>query len=383
VLYGIGNSRKGFVTIALSIGMVFLLGVVGLSIDIGRMYVTKNEAQAFADSAALDAARLLDGTAKGLNLAAAKAAANSNTWQFGTTRFNAPAVTFSPALDGVYSPAASAPAASAFVRVHVAANVPLFFLPIVVQSTQSTVAASAVAGWAKSTLPVTMGLGPFTPYSHKGCGAGCDKGGDPFGFTVGAEYTMVRGSNKNKLSSLCSGDNFDSILENMVQQAPSDFRGYLDYGSASGLKTEILDGGPYAQPVSLDPTSPDNSLANRLVSGEKNSVMAALTERVTKQDTDNESTDFTGYLSNIQAAREGQPVSKAGNGRRLMAVPVNSGPPAFKVTGYAMFFLNDLDYKKNGNAPACAQYIGPWTQGGLPGATLDNDGSKYILRLYE
>lgn len=375
--------RRGFVTVALTIQTVFLLGVAGLSIDIGRMYVARNEAQSFADSAALDAAKMLDGTAAGVTVAAAKAAANSNTWQFGTSRFDAPTVTFATALDGQYSPSAAAPASSKFARVQVAADVPLYLLTVVVRETRGRVAASAVAGWAKSELPVTEGLAPFSPYSHKGCGTGCDNAGDPFGFTIGEDYTLVRGSNKNKLSSLCDGDSFDSILTNMVQQAPSGFRGYLDYGSASGLSAAILDGGPYAHPVSTDPSSPDNSLAGRLVSGEKNSVMQALTERVTQQDTDSQSTDYATYLSNIQNARAGLPVSVAGNGRRLIAVPVNSGPPAFRVLGYAMFFLNDLDYKKQGNAPACAEYVGPWTQGGLPGATLDNDGSKYVLRLYK
>jgi uncharacterized membrane protein len=53
--------------IALMVSLVFLLGMVGLAVDIGRMYVTKGEAQSFVDSAALAAATKLDGTSSGLD----------------------------------------------------------------------------------------------------------------------------------------------------------------------------------------------------------------------------------------------------------------------------------------------------------------------------
>jgi uncharacterized membrane protein len=36
---------------------VVLFGMAGLAIDLGRMYITKNEAQSYADSAALYAAQ--------------------------------------------------------------------------------------------------------------------------------------------------------------------------------------------------------------------------------------------------------------------------------------------------------------------------------------
>jgi uncharacterized membrane protein len=48
--------------VALVVSMVFLLGMVGLAIDLGRMYIAKSEAQSFVDSAALAAAAQLNGT---------------------------------------------------------------------------------------------------------------------------------------------------------------------------------------------------------------------------------------------------------------------------------------------------------------------------------
>lgn len=60
------RSKRGFVLIATCIALVILLAVAGLGIDIGRMYLIKNELQAFADAAALTAALRLDGTDQGI-----------------------------------------------------------------------------------------------------------------------------------------------------------------------------------------------------------------------------------------------------------------------------------------------------------------------------
>ena len=61
-MVGVFQSRKrrairGYIMVATALSLPFLLGVTGLAIDIGRMYITKDEAQAFADSAALRAAQ--------------------------------------------------------------------------------------------------------------------------------------------------------------------------------------------------------------------------------------------------------------------------------------------------------------------------------------
>src|SRR5579864_2927987 len=56
----------GFVLIVTCIVLAILLGLAGLGIDIGRMYVIKSELQAFSDAAALNAALQLDGTDAGL-----------------------------------------------------------------------------------------------------------------------------------------------------------------------------------------------------------------------------------------------------------------------------------------------------------------------------
>src|ERR1700724_892666 len=79
--------EKGFVLVACAICAVVLFGMVGLAIDLGRMYITKNEAQSFADSAALYAAQQLDGTSAGITAADNAVKTNPNGWNFGTTAF--------------------------------------------------------------------------------------------------------------------------------------------------------------------------------------------------------------------------------------------------------------------------------------------------------
>jgi len=88
--------------VATSLSLFFLLGVAGLAIDAGRMYITKSEAQAFADSAALSAASKLDGTSTGITNATAAATANIDKWRFDTSKFSNIGVSFSHASNGTF-----------------------------------------------------------------------------------------------------------------------------------------------------------------------------------------------------------------------------------------------------------------------------------------
>lgn len=60
------SREDGFVLIVTCIVLAILLGLAGLGIDIGRMYVIRSELQAFSDAAALNAALQLDGTDTGI-----------------------------------------------------------------------------------------------------------------------------------------------------------------------------------------------------------------------------------------------------------------------------------------------------------------------------
>ncbi len=162
--------RRGFVMIAFTLSALFLLGVTGLAFDIGRMYVTRSEGQAFVDSAALAGVLQLDGTKEGL--LAAELAAQSNRdqrkrWAFNTASFSTPEVTFSNMAGSGFVERAAVPdppAGYKYIRVTARMDVPLTLLRLVVSATGSDVAASAVASQIKMK---TISDGVF-PWLHRG-----------------------------------------------------------------------------------------------------------------------------------------------------------------------------------------------------------------------
>jgi len=144
-----------------------LFGMAGLAIDIGRMYITKNEAQGYADGAAVSAAREFDGTASGITAAGNAVSASTNKWNFGTAPFTGTVVEYSADGSTGWSAAgAVAPANIRYVRVTATVgNLPLFFLPVVGTATLATVKAAAVAGQQPATT-LTSGLFPYSPIAH-------------------------------------------------------------------------------------------------------------------------------------------------------------------------------------------------------------------------
>src|SRR5690349_24730694 len=88
----IGGDRResGFTLIATAVCLIALIGMLGLAVDLGRVYITKNEAQAFTDAAALAAARCLNGKASGITNAnaAVTATMSTNRWNMATTSFS-------------------------------------------------------------------------------------------------------------------------------------------------------------------------------------------------------------------------------------------------------------------------------------------------------
>src|SRR5260221_4206697 len=100
------TDRRGFTLVASATCAVMIFGMAGLAGDIGRMYITKNEAQSYADSAALYAALQLDGSAQGVTNADAAVTANANKWNFATTSFSNTLVEYS--ANGITSWATSA-----------------------------------------------------------------------------------------------------------------------------------------------------------------------------------------------------------------------------------------------------------------------------------
>lgn len=94
------RSQRGFVLIIMSAAAIALFGVLGMAVDIGKMFIAKNETQAYCDSAALAAALMLDGTTTGIANAQTAVANSANTWNLNSSTISNPTVTFATAHQG-------------------------------------------------------------------------------------------------------------------------------------------------------------------------------------------------------------------------------------------------------------------------------------------
>ena len=143
------QSQKGFVLIVTAIAMTLLLGVAGLGIDIGRMYVIRAELQSFTDAAALSAVMELNGSDSGLVLArtgAGRLASGPHAmrWDMGTQPITNMTTTFSPD-NKTWLEQPKQASDCRYVRVVATEPAPLVFLRIFQPLTSTTVAAASVA----------------------------------------------------------------------------------------------------------------------------------------------------------------------------------------------------------------------------------------------
>ncbi|HTD43126.1 MAG TPA: Tad domain-containing protein [Bryobacteraceae bacterium] len=378
------GSEDGFVLLSAAAALILLLGMCGLAVDVGRMYITKNEAQAYADSAALDAATKLDGTATGIQNATAAVTGSVNTWQFNTTSFTRTTVEFSQ--DGLtgWDSSPSNPANYGYVRVTATArNLGLFFLPVVGTPQQMNIAALAVAGQILTsgfTANTNNGVFPFSPIAHAdGVTSSQVLANDPsgnFGFTAGQFYDMRWASNPKLTgkANVCPGDATNQWVTKADASNNSE-RGYIEETSASAIRAAIEDDG-LTLPVVLNQQV-------TMTGGAKGTEADALAARIA-QDTDPTSNPYSAYMN-----------AQNGNGRRVVTMAINSGPrdnsgvyrPAAQqnvVVGFAQFFLTAMTYPKAGNQAWCAEYIGP---GALvisqsnSGASTNGANGAYVVRL--
>jgi Flp pilus assembly protein TadG len=104
------KNERGSIVIMTAIGMLLLLLMVGLCIDVSRVYTVRAELQNAADAAALTAAAQLNGGDTGIDLAVARANAIVNTQGFGKANVTISSITFAKNLypDSDYMSAAAA-----------------------------------------------------------------------------------------------------------------------------------------------------------------------------------------------------------------------------------------------------------------------------------
>src|SRR5579872_6646661 len=153
--------QRGYVLIALSLGLVFILGMAGMAVDIGRMYVTKAEAQSFVDTASFGAALELDGTAAGITRALNAVSNDPKKWEFQNDAFTNVTTQFGTSSAGPWVANPNPATNYYFAQVQTTVSLPMYLVGAL-GSTHSTIAAAAIAGRA-GTTGVPGGEFPFSP----------------------------------------------------------------------------------------------------------------------------------------------------------------------------------------------------------------------------
>jgi hypothetical protein len=221
-----------------------------------------------------------------------------------------------------------------------------------------TTNASSIAAQAQITN-FPAGLLPFSPIGPSSLP-------DNFGFSPGVQYTIRYPSGGGpKKTDVCGGDQANTYWQSL----PAQDHGYWGSTSAAALRGEIVDN---TQTTAIEIGDPVP-----MVGGNKNTEGSALDSRVL-EDSDSLSPTYSAYMA-----------LGTGNGRRVIAVPINSGPSAFTAIGIGAFFLlpTPVYQAVKGNTPICAEYIGPYVQGSIRGgagvtASTGTTGG-YVVRLIQ
>jgi hypothetical protein len=353
-----GSRERGYVLATLAVLIAVLMATVGFAVDFGTAYIVQNEAQAYCDSAALAAALELDSTGEGINRARQRALAVPNRWLFSGTAFGSVIVEFSSDADGPWEASPASPSGYGFARVRTGAAAPMNFLPLVTKQDTAQIQAEAVAGQIIKTT-FTNGVFPYSPFAHDPT----DATGN-FGLQRGNSYTLRWPANMNKHAKPCPADANTPHVIDMKLEAGDSIQGYIDSGSAAWIREAIVTSEQHDNRVYTvgEPLY--------MSTGNKQTEDSAMQDRVS-QDLDTSSTSYDQYVA-----------TGNNNGRRLVIVPINTGPAnGYRIAGFGLFFLGTVkDYQVSPSDSFCAEYVGPavlgaTNQGANPG------GGAFSVRL--
>lgn len=359
--------EKGFTLITTALCLIAMIGVIGLAIDAGRLYIAKGEVQNFTDSASIAATLELDGTWQGIYRAMAQVTSNPNKWDFVSTSITKTSIYFAQNEVGPWVVVPADPAGYRLARVIASVDVPLTFMsafmgvtpnagtggPVALLMLQSllTVKADSESGqepkntWSES-------LFPFSPYAH-------NQVGPYFGLTPGQKYTFRWPASPHLNSNVCSGDRQQAMID-LAQAGGGAERGFIESTSASLIRATIVE----------DYQTVTRSIGDTvtMTGGAKQTQLTSLIERI-NQDNDSTSLTFSQYMTGGK-----------GTGRRIVGAPINTGAPNYTIVQIGAFFLLPVsEYSNGGNAPFCAEFLGAWVQGARnPGA---GDPGAYVARL--
>src|SRR6266853_965839 len=204
------QKQSGFVLIIMTAASIAMIGALGLAVDMGRLFIIKNETQAFCDAASLSAALQLNGADTGVTnaKAAVTTMATNDKWNFTTTQIASPTTEFATTSTGTWTNTPpSPPTGYKYVRVKASVSVPMYFLPVVMTTKvyTQTVNSQAIAG----QVPVdtlNTGLSPYSAIAQ-------DNTVSSLGLVKGQEYMIQQahccqtGGNGNNACDASHADN--------------------------------------------------------------------------------------------------------------------------------------------------------------------------------
>jgi len=330
--------------------MVIMSGIAGLVVDVGRLYIAKNELQSFADAAATGAALQLDGTHEGIVRAQAAVVnmakgTDAMKWDMATKDITNYSVVFTQRLSGApnsvdsstWDENPSKPANYRFAKVTAGVTVPLVFMRVFYglsngssASTQNVNVARTAGQQLIQSLP--EGLLPFSPIAPDVTNAN-----GHYGLIAGTQYTMrypAAGERNNE--TVCAGDANGTYWSSL----PPNNLGYWGSNEGLAIRGEIM-AGEQMEPITLGQPVP-------LTMGRKMTEASALDRKVA-EDSDATSETYAQYIK-----------KGAGNNRRVVTLPINDGHPTFNAVAFGAFFLAaEGTYASAANGAYCAEYIGP------------------------
>ncbi len=317
----VGARRHGFGLLVVLAAMGVAVLSLGLVIDLSHLYLVRNTLGTLAGNAALAAAYELDGTWDGIWRARQAAAdwrqTSSRPELFGSFPIVALRAEFATGPEAPYAATPASAAGCRFVRVTATAEARLFFMPMIPGvGVSRRVSAAAVAG-QRMIQAAGEGLAPLSP-------AAPDPGAPDFGFVAGQSYLLEAAS-------------------------PQSASGYVDVGQSldeAGAEDTVVNGSYYLpEPLGV---------GKKLQRVKQPVGLARALRRRFLQDTDTAAVSFPGY---------------AGNGRRILVVPVNDGSRPPVIVGFAAFLLPARSCR-GPEGPCQATYINssPVLQGKRAGA---------------
>lgn len=336
--------HSGFVLIVLAVSLLALAGVAGLAIDIGHLYVVKEEAQTLVDFSALAAVRELDGSPGGPERARERVRDYAaSRWKLAPPALPAVRVEFSSDRRQWEEQPRTADGLR-FVRVTAALDqVELFFLPAVLPRRTARVRAEAVAGQSRPSPAEQTGLLPFAILAH-------DRSPPDFGYRPGDQVTLRWPPSGGGPVTPCAADRQTRLIEAAVAAFPYG-AGYVQDPGRDAIQEAIEDDRVFRPLRVGEPL--------RMTGGEK-SLQAESLARRARQDT------------NFRARSWEEYARSPGNGRRLGVVAVADPAQQLRLVGFGLVFL-PVDPPREDSQPLCAEWVGP----------ADRSSSLFVARLMQ